>query len=217
MVVSGASCDAAAVWRGAFLAHGSLSERRGSPALQVAAPGSEAALALVGVARRLGVVATSRRVRGVERVMVVDDDAVEALLNRLGASQGVRAWQERQRRRQVHVTASTIATFDSANQRRSADAASAAVARVQAALVVLQDQAPRHLLEVGRLRLDHPQASLEQLGAAADPPLTKDAVAGRLRRLLSHAERYATSTRLPVPEAEVGSELLGTDEDRSHA
>jgi len=217
VVVSGASCDAAAVWRGAFLAHGSLSERRGSPALQVAAPGSEAALALVGVARRLGVVATSRRVRGVERVMVVDDDAVEALLNRLGASQGVRAWQERQRRRQVHVTASTIATFDSANQRRSADAASAAVARVQAALVVLQDQAPRHLLEVGRLRLDHPQASLEQLGAPADPPLTKDAVAGRLRRLLSHAERYATSTRLPVPEAEVGSELLGTDEDRSHA
>jgi len=52
-VVSGASCDAAAAWRGAFLAQGSLSEPRGSSALQVDAPGPEAALALVGAARVL--------------------------------------------------------------------------------------------------------------------------------------------------------------------
>jgi len=66
-----------------------------------------------------------------------------------------------------------------------------------------------------KLRLDHPQASLEQLGAAADPPLTEDAVASRLRRLLSHADQYETSTRLPAPQAEGGPELLGTDEDRA--
>jgi len=52
-VVSGGSCDAAAAWRGAFLAQGSLSEPRGSAVLQVDAPGPEAALALVGAARRL--------------------------------------------------------------------------------------------------------------------------------------------------------------------
>jgi len=38
VVVSGGRCDAAAAWRGAFLANGSLSECRGSSALQVAAP-----------------------------------------------------------------------------------------------------------------------------------------------------------------------------------
>jgi len=203
-VVSGGSCDAAAAWRGAFLAQGSLSEPRGSAVLQVTAPGPEAALALVGAARRLGVVAKSRQVHGVERVVVRDDDAIEALLNQLGASQGVLAWQQRQLRRQVPATASTIANFDSANQRRSASAAAAAVARVQEALALLAGQAPEHLLEVGRLRLEHPQASLEELGAFADPPMTKDTVSGRLRRLLSQADRYATSMGLPTTQAAIG-------------
>ncbi len=206
-VVSGGSCDAAAAWRGAFLAQGSLSEPRGSSVLQVAAPGPEAALALVGAARRLGVVAKSRQVRGVERVVVRDSDAIEALLNQLGAAQGVLAWQQRQLRRGGHATASTIASFDSANQRRSAYAAAAAVARVQEALALLAGQAPEHLLEVGRLRLEHPQASLEELGAFATSPMTKDTVAGRLRRLLCYADQYATSRGLPTTQAAAGPEL----------
>ncbi len=203
-VVTAGSCDAAAAWWGAFLAQGSLSESRGSSALEVAAPGPEAALALVGAARRLGVVAKSRQVRGVERVAVRDDDAIEALLNQLGAAQGVLAWRQCQQRRVRHATVSTIANFDSANQRRSAHASATAVARVQAALGLLSGQAPEHLLAAGRLRLEHPRASLEELGAFADPPMTKDTVAGRLRRLLSDADRYARSRGLPATQAAVG-------------
>src|SRR3954465_10128076 len=45
--VSGAGCDAVAAWRGAFLAHGSLTEPGRSSALEVTCPGPEAALALV--------------------------------------------------------------------------------------------------------------------------------------------------------------------------
>jgi len=207
-VVSGGSCDAAAAWRGAFLAHGSLSEPHGSSALETAAPGPEAALALVGAARRLGVVAKSRQMRGVERVMVRDNDVIGALLNQLGASQGALAWQARQQHRHVQATASTIANFDSANQRRSAYASAAAVTRVQAAMALLAGQAPEHLLAAGRLRLEHPQATLEQLAAFADPPMTKDTVAGRLRRLLSHADQYSTSMGPPPTQAGTGPELL---------
>ena len=54
-VVSGGGCDAVAAWRGAFLAHGSLTEPGRSSALEVTCPGPEAALALVGAARRLGI------------------------------------------------------------------------------------------------------------------------------------------------------------------
>ncbi len=207
-VVSGGSCDAAAAWRGAFLAHGSLSEPRGSSALEVTAPGPEAALALVGAARRLGVAAKSRQVRGAQRVTVRDTDAIGALLNQLGASQGVLAWQERQQHRHVQATVSTIANFDSANQRRSAYASAAAVTRVQAAMALLAGQAPEHLLAAGRLRLEHPQATLEQLAAFADPPMSKDTVAGRLRRLVSHADQYSTSMGLPPTQAATGPELL---------
>jgi len=208
-VVSGGSCDAAAAWRGAFLAHGSLSEPHGSSALEIAAPGPEAALALVGAARRLGVVAKSRQIRGVERVMVRDNDAIEALLNQLGASQGVLAWQARQQHRHVPATAtaSTIASFDSAKQRGSAYASAAAVTRVQAAMALLAGQVPEHLLAAGRLRLEHPQTTLEELAAFADPPMTKDTVAGRLRRLVSHADQYSTSMGPPLTQAATGHEL----------
>ncbi len=114
------------------MAHGSLSGPRGSAALEVAAPGPAAALALVGAARRLGVDAKSKQVRGVDQVVVRDNHAIEALLRQLGAAQGVLAWQDRQLRRQERAAAAgTIASHDTANQRRSAYAAAAAVARVQ--------------------------------------------------------------------------------------
>src|SRR4030081_280597 len=63
-VVGGSVADAEAAWRGAFLAHGSLTEPGRSSALEVSCPGPEAALALVGAARRLGVSAKAREVRG---------------------------------------------------------------------------------------------------------------------------------------------------------
>lgn len=62
-VVSGATCDAEAAWRGAFLAHGSLTEPGRSSSLEVTCPGPEAALALVGAARRLSIGAKAREVR----------------------------------------------------------------------------------------------------------------------------------------------------------
>ncbi|WP_255720340.1 DNA-binding protein WhiA, partial [Frankia sp. CiP3] len=84
-VVTGASCDAAAAWRGAFLAHGSLTEPGRSCSLEITSPGPEAALALVGAARRLGVAAKSRDVRGVDRVVIRDGDAISVLLTKIGA------------------------------------------------------------------------------------------------------------------------------------
>jgi cell division protein WhiA len=70
------------------------------------------------------------------------------------------------------------------------------------------EAAPEHLLAAGELRLKHPQASLEELGALADPPMTKDAVAGRIRRLLALADKRAIALGLPTTEAAVSPELL---------
>ncbi|MGZ6839016.1 MAG: DNA-binding protein WhiA [Frankiaceae bacterium] len=207
-VVGGSVCDAAAAWRGAFLAHGSLTEPGRSTSLEITSPGPEAALALVGAARRLGVAAKSREVRGVDRVVVRDGDGISALLTRLGAHDSVLAWEERRLRREVRQTANRLANFDDANLRRSARAAVAAGARVKAALEILGDDAPEHLLAAGRLRQEHSQVSLEELGALADPPMTKDAVAGRIRRLLALADKRAVKLGLPTTEAMVAPDLI---------
>ncbi|MDX6430400.1 MAG: cell division protein WhiA, partial [Streptosporangiaceae bacterium] len=190
-VVSGAACDAESAWRGAFLAHGSLTEPGRSMSMEVTCPGPEAALALVGAARRLKIHAKAREVRGVDRVVVRDGDAISALLTRLGAHDSMMAWEERRMRREVRATANRLANFDDANLRRSARAAVAAGARVARALEILAEEAPEHLVAAGRLRLEHKQASLEELGQLADPPLTKDAIAGRIRRLLAMADKRA--------------------------
>ena len=206
-VVSGGIPECEAAWRGAFLAHGSLTEPGRSSALEITCPGPEAALALVGAARRLGIAAKSREVRGVDRVVIRDGDAIGALLTRLGAHESVMSWEERRMRREVRATANRLANFDDANLRRSARAAVAAGARVQRALEILGEEVPDHLLVAGRLRLEHQQASLEELGALADPPMTKDAIAGRIRRLLALADRRAIDLGIPDTESVLGPEF----------
>lgn len=207
-VVSAAICDSESAWRGAFLAHGSLTEPGRSSALEITCPGPEAALALVGAARRLGITAKAREVRGVDRVVIRDGDAIGALLTRLGAHETVLAWEERRMRREVRATANRLANFDDANLRRSARAAVAASARVQRAMEILGPEIPDHLKEAGELRVTHGQASLEELGSLASPPMTKDAIAGRIRRLLAMADKRARELGVPDTEASISPDLL---------
>ncbi|MBK6887688.1 MAG: DNA-binding protein WhiA [Tetrasphaera sp.] len=207
-VVGGSMCDSIAAWRGAFLAHGSLTEPGRSSALEITCPGPEAALALVGAARRLEIPAKAREIRGIDRVVIRDGDAIGAMLTRLGAQDARLAWEERRMRREVRATANRLANFDDANLRRSARAAVAAGARVQRAMEILGDDIPDHLRTAGELRIAHKQASLEELGQLADPPMTKDAVAGRIRRLLGMADRRAAELGIPDTETSLNADLL---------
>lgn len=207
-VVSGGLDVAVAAWRGAFLAHGSLTEPGRSMAMEVTCPGSEAALALVGAARRLGIAAKAREVRNVDRVVIRDGDAIAAMLTRLGAHESLLAWEDRRLRREVRASANRLANFDDANLRRSARAAVAAGARVERALEILGEEIPEHLKAAGVLRLENKQASLEELGQLHQPPLTKDAVAGRIRRLLATADKRAAELGIPGTEANLSPEML---------
>ena len=207
-VIQGGRNAAAAAWRGAFLARGSLTEPGRSSSLEVTCPGSEAALALVGAARRFDISAKAREVRGADRVVVRDGEAIGVLLERMGAPEAFKVWAERRSRRESRGTANRLANFDDANLRRSARAAVASGARVERAFEILGDDVPAHLLQAGRLRIAHKQASLEELGQLSDPQLTKDAVAGRIRRLLAMADKQAHELGIPDTESVLTQEML---------
>jgi len=206
-LVAGSIEEAAAIWRGAFLAHGSLTDPGRSAALEITAPGNEAAMALVGVARRLNLIAKAREVRGVHRVVVREGESIAAMLTHMGAHTQVLRWEELRLRREVRATANRLANFDDANLRRSAQAAVAAGARVARALEILGDDIPRHLAYAGELRVQHKQASLDELGHLADPPMTKDAIAGRIRRLLAMADKKAEELGIPGTDAFLPDEV----------
>lgn len=210
-IVGAGEPEAAAAWRGAFLARGSLMEPGRSSSLEITCPGPEAALALVGCARRLGAAARSKEVRGDDRVTVRDSDAIGTLIEAMGAKETFRTWQARRERREARGSANRLANFDDANLRRSARAAVAAGARVARAFEILGDDVPDHLREAGRLRLEFRQASLEELGKRTDPPLTKDAVAGRIRRLLAMADKAAHEQGIPDTEAALTLDMLDED------
>jgi DNA-binding protein WhiA len=200
-LTTGSREELAAIWRGAFLAAGSLTDPGRSAALEVLCPGNEAAMALVGAAGRLKVAAKAREVRGSFRVVVRDGEAIGVMLQLMGAGASVAAWEELRQRREVRATANRLVNFDDANLRRSAQAAVAACARVERALEILGDEVPDHLRYAGELRLNHRDASLDELGHHAEPPMTKDAVAGRIRRLLAMADKKASDLGLPGTDA----------------
>jgi len=208
-LTTGSKEELAAVWRGAFLAHGSLTDPGRSASLEITCPGNESAMALVGAAGRLGIPAKAREVRGVHRVVIRDGEKISQMLRLIGAERTVTEWEELRQRREVRATANRLVNFDDANLRRSAQAAVAACARVSRALEILGDDVPEHLRYAGQLRLDHRDASLDELGHHADPPMTKDAVAGRIRRLLAMADKRAEQLGIPGTEAD----LPADDED----
>ena len=132
------------------------------------------------------------------RVVIRDGEAIGAMLVHDGRRRSTVAnWEELRQRREVRATANRLVNFDDANLRRSAQAAVAACARVERALEILGDDVPEHLRYAGELRLRFRDSSLDELGHHADPPMTKDAVAGRIRRLLAMADKRAADLGHP--------------------
>ena len=168
-------------------------------------------MALVGAAGRLGVVAKAREVRGLPRVMVREGEPIGKLLARMGAAQTLADWEAQRSTREVRANTNRLVNFDDANLRRSAQAAVAACARVERAMEILGPEIPEHLAYAGELRLSHREASLDELGHYADPPMTKDAVAGRIRRLLAMADKHASELGIPGTEASLPPELAELD------
>lgn len=207
-LVGGGKEEAICAWRGAFLARGSLMEPGRSSSMEITCPGPEAALALVGCARRLGVNAKSKEVRGSDRVTVREAEAIGSLIQQMGADKTYAIWKERRDKREARGSANRLANFDDANLRRSARAAVAAGARVERAFEILGAEMPEHLAQAGRLRLEHKQASLEELGQRSVPPLTKDAIAGRIRRLLALADKVAHEKGIADTESALTLEML---------
>lgn len=206
-LTTGSVDDLAAIWRGAFLARGTLIEPGRSGSIEIVCPSNEAAMALVGAASRLGINAKSREIRNVHKVIIRDDDAIASMLSVMGAPNTLVEWEKLRQQREVRATANRLVNFDDANLRRSAQAAVAACARVERALEILGEDIPEHLRYAGRLRLEHREASLDELGALAVPPITKDAVAGRIRRLLAMADKEADARGIPNTEANLPADL----------
>ena len=181
-------CCRSAYLRGAFLGAGSLSGP-GSPHLEIRTPLHGGAAFVRSVASSVGV-----------RLRVADRDAhsiayakgweaIEGYLSVAGASETVLALEERALVAELRAEANRLANADHANlvrQSRSARSQLDAVRRLEREGVL--PGLASGLQAAADLRRRHPSLSARELGARAEPPVTKAAMAARLGRLVAIAD-----------------------------
>jgi len=125
-------------------------------------------------------------------VYVKGRDEVAGVLALAGAHAAALEVEEQAVVKEVRARANRAANCDSANLRRTSEAAS----RQLEAISVLERSGrlgslPPALREMAELRLANPYMNLSELAEAADEGLTRSAVNHRLRRLVDAAERAA--------------------------
>jgi hypothetical protein len=186
--VLGRRCCSGAYLRGSFIAHGSVSEPRRPAHMEFRAPDRATASALGALARRAGASARVRVHRGWS-AYTKDSSSVGRLLAVMGAHRGYLEWEAGGVWSGVRAQANRLANCDQANVRRTVTAAAAQRAHIEALERAGTIEAlPAALREIARERVEHPDASLEELGRLCRPPVSKGAVADRLRRIASLAE-----------------------------
>ena len=92
-------------------------------------------------------------------------------------------------RQELRNNANRATNCDSANMERAVIAASRQTQAIERLLAAMGESSlPPALLQTAKLRLAHPEVSLEELGRLCDPPVGKSGVNHRLRKLEKMAQ-----------------------------
>ncbi len=178
-------CCRAAYLRGAFVAAGSVSAPRAAGHLEWRTAELEAAQFLAGLAAADGLAVRAAERRGHAVAYAKSKPVIRELLVYMGAHDAALSFEEAEVISATRGHANRNTNWDEANlARMSAASRSQRAAIQQLALEALDPD----LQEVARLRLRHADLSLTELGRRAKPPLSKSAVARRMRTLMALAE-----------------------------
>lgn len=176
--------DAFAYLRGAFLAGGFVSEPHVDAHLEVVAQTRSIADAIAATFERVGMAARVGRRRGSFVIYHKSAEDIQEMLAALGAPHGALKMAKVRAMRSARNDANRLVNAELANQKKAAAAAGSQTQLVEQVLgQVGYARLPQALRDFCDLRLSHPDLSLRELGQAADPPLSKSAVAHRVRRL----------------------------------
>ncbi|MDO4890609.1 MAG: DNA-binding protein WhiA, partial [Coriobacteriaceae bacterium] len=182
-------CCQAAYLRGVFMGSGFIANPKGDFHFEMSVVSEELADDIAGLMREREVNARVMQRRNAYLVYLKSGSAISAFLALVGAHQCALALENARVIKSVRNDVNRQVNADMANQ---AKAAGAAIGQVEAIRKILAHKPasdiPPALRDFMRLRLEHPSASLKELGELADPPLSKSAVYHRVRRIEQMAE-----------------------------
>lgn len=184
-------CDncARAYLRGAFLVCGAVTNPENDYHLEFSVPHYNLSRDLVALLRELDFPAKIATRGGNYVVYIKESERIEDCLTLLGATRASLEVMGVKMVKSIRNDTNRRINFESANIDKTVQAAGAQMDALQKIEQVCGLAAlPEDLQAVAKLRLEHPEMSLRDLGASMDPPLSRSGVNHRLQRIIKFAE-----------------------------
>lgn len=182
-------CCWRAYLRGAFLAAGAINDpHKVSYHMEITTEYEEQALVLCDLMAREALTAKVVTRKDSLVVYLKEGEQIVRFLNVVGAHAALLHFENARIRKQMRNQVNRLVNAETANLGKTVEAAMRQIEaiRLLAARQELARLSPG-LRQIAELRLSYPEASLQELGQLADPPLSKSAVNHRLRKLVGLA------------------------------
>ena len=183
------SCCRRAFLRGAFLASGSISDPEKFYHLEIVAAGRKRAEQLRDVINSFSMDAKIVPRKKYFVVYLKEGNQIVDLLNIMEAYVSLMELENVRIVKEMRNSINRQVNCETANIHKTV---SAAVAQIEAIEYIRDtiglEGLPEGLAEIARIRLEQPEATLKELGAALDPPVGKSGVNHRLRKLKAIAD-----------------------------
>ncbi len=179
-----------ALFRGAFLAGGSVTDPRKGYHLELATPHYHVGRELPALLRECGFEPKEATRKCNYITYFKHSDHIEDFLTAIGAPVCAMEIMNSKLEREMRGSVNRKVNCDSANLDKTVEAAQRQIEAIRG----LEERGllaslPDALRETARLRLDHPELTLTQLAGQFAPPISKSALNHRLRKLVGLSER----------------------------
>ncbi len=183
------NCCRLALFRGAFLAGGSVTDPRKSYHLELATTHYHVGREMPVLLREAGFEAKATTRKGNYVAYFKHSEHIEDFLTAIGAPVSAMEIMTSKLERDLRGSVNRRVNCDNANLDKTVAAAQSQIDSIKRlAECGRLSGLPESLRETARLRLDFPELTLSQLAEQFDPPITKSALNHRLRKLVEMAE-----------------------------
>ena len=179
-------CCKAAFLRGAFLAGGSVTDPEKRCHLELVTDHKSVSGEAFSLLSELGFTGQRDTVRAGRCVLYFKQtEAIEDFFTAIGAPGAAMAVMSAKIEKDMRNSVNRRVNCDSANADKIVSAAQAQLEQIRALdRAVGIENLPEELRDLALLRIANPEASLTDLAALSDPPLSKSGVSHRMRRLM---------------------------------
>ena len=188
-------CDIAFI-KGAFLSCGTASDPNKSYHIEFVVPYKMLSFDLMKMLNDYGIKAKHMVRRYVNVIYIKDSESIEDLLALMGAHNAALEVINIKIYKDIRNITNRRINFENANLTKTADAAFQQMKAIETVREKgIYPTLSNDLKQIANIRYENPDASLRDIGAMCDPPLSRSAVNHRLKKLIALADTYGNEDK----------------------